>query len=154
MAAMVLRRHVHTAFFVSLLVGSLWFMPLLAEPTLHEPMVLERVIDGDTFMASGRRIRLWGIDAPERGDPRYDSSRVALEYFLKSGGLACAYIDTDRYGRSVMRCETDGVDLGSLMVRAGFARDFERYSKGSYAQEEDEARAGESGIWKDLLGRE
>lgn len=119
----------------------------MAEDLAFEPLALERVIDGDTFVASGIKIRLWGIDAPERDEPLYQHSRQALLHFLASGALTCSQIDMDRYGRSVMQCESDRQDVGALMVRAGFAKDFARYSKGFYAAEEEEARRGNLGIW-------
>jgi endonuclease YncB( thermonuclease family) len=34
----------------------------------HFPMELERVVDGDTIIASDTKIRLWGIDTPEKGE--------------------------------------------------------------------------------------
>jgi endonuclease YncB( thermonuclease family) len=40
------------------------------------------------------------------------------------------------------------MDVGALMVRAGFAMDYERYSKGFYAAEQDEARRGSLGVWQ------
>jgi endonuclease YncB( thermonuclease family) len=66
-------------------IPSLWSVPLSAEPPSHATMVLERVIDGDTFIASGLKIRLWGIDAPERGEPLYQHSRLVLKQILQSG---------------------------------------------------------------------
>jgi endonuclease YncB( thermonuclease family) len=120
----------------------------MAENPTYEPLAMERVIDGDTFVASGIKIRLWGIDAPERDEPLYQHSRQALVHFLESGSLTCSQVDTDRYGRSVMQCDSDQEDVGALMVRAGFAKDFARYSKGFYAAEEDEARRGHLGIWQ------
>lgn len=124
------------------------FTQCLADETLDAAMKLERVIDGDTFVASGLKIRLWGVDAPEKNKPLFRNSTLALQYILESGALTCAQVDTDRYKRVVMQCASDGVDVGSLMVRAGFARDFGRYSKGFYAQEVDAAREAAQGLWQ------
>jgi endonuclease YncB( thermonuclease family) len=110
-------------------------------------MLLERVIDGDTFVASGLKIRLWGIDAPERGEPLYEYSRLILEQILQSGALSCAPVDRDRTARVVMHCRSDEADIGALMVRAGFARDHVRYSKGFYAEEQDAAQSAGAGLW-------
>lgn len=128
-------------------ISSLWLSPLSAETPSHATMVLERVIDGDTFVASGLKIRLWGIDAPERGEPLYEHSRLVLEHILKSGALSCAPVDRDRYERFVMQCRSDEADIGALMVRAGFARDYARYSKGFYAEEQDAAQSAGAGVW-------
>lgn len=125
----------------------LWTAPRAAEPPSHATMVLERVIDGDTFVASGLKIRLWGIDAPERSEPLYEHNRLFLEHILKSGALSCAPVDRDRYERFVMHCRSDEADIGALMVRAGFAGDFTRYSKGFYAEEQEEAQGAGAGVW-------
>ncbi len=67
------------------------------------------VVDGDTIKHEGRNYRLWGIDAPERGDP----------YGQASGG--------------VLRCDLpDGRDVACEMVRLGAAVDWPKYSKGKY----------------------
>lgn len=123
-----------------------------AEATLsvsvYTPMTLERIIDGDTFVASGKKIRLWGVDTPERKEPFYAEATKALELFLSNSELACQSIDVDRYQRQVMKCFASDADLGSLMVKAGWARDYKRYSKGFYQQEELFAKQSRLGIWK------
>ena len=48
----------------------------------HAPVELERVIDGDTFAGSRRKIRLWGIDAPEKDEPEYLAATLYLEVIL------------------------------------------------------------------------
>jgi endonuclease YncB( thermonuclease family) len=61
-----------------------------------QPLKLERVIDGDTIVASGQKIRLWGFDTPEKGHPLYKVATLYLETILAEGGLSCKFIDTDR----------------------------------------------------------
>lgn len=113
-----------------------------------QPLKLERVVDGDTIVASGRKIRLWGIDAPEKGDPLYKTATMFLETVLSEGGLSCTFIEKDRYKRDVMHCGVNGADIGAMMVKMGMARDYTRYSDGFYKQEEREARRAVRGIWK------
>lgn len=111
-----------------------------------------RVIDGDTLDLDGRRIRLWGIDAPEsaqscaRGSPGADARR-ALRRAIADEHVTCAVRDRDDYGRIVAQCRAGGADLGGAMVREGWAWDYRRYSHGRYARAEDEARAAERGLW-------
>lgn len=55
---------------------------------------LHRVIDGDTFdsrISDGitAHIRLCGIDAPERGSPRYEQASFALKQDLEYGPITC-----------------------------------------------------------------
>jgi endonuclease YncB( thermonuclease family) len=115
---------------------------------MYEALELERVIDGDTFVASGFKIRLWGIDAPEKDEPLYEISKKALELFLETGQLDCKFIDKDRYSRDVMHCLSGGKDIGALMVKTGFAKDYTKYSGGFYQAEEKYAKDSSLGIWE------
>lgn len=114
-----------------------------------------RVIDGDTLDLGEAPLRLFGIDAPER-DQTCDrngqswqcglwSARVLADA-LAAGPLACVERDRDRYGRSVATCTVNGRDLGALMVRAGAATAYRRYSD-RYVRDEAEAKASGRGIW-------
>ena len=111
-------------------------------------MELERIVDGDTFVASGERIRLWGIDAPEKKHPLFEVSTTALQYFLNASELECKQVDVDKYQRLVMHCFTDKADLGALMVKSGFAKDFKKYSGGFYDSEQSFAKSNKLGLWK------
>ena len=107
----------------------------------------ERIIDGDTFVADGRIIRLWGIDAPEKNEKGYRVSTWLLESILKDKDLACKFISIDRYKRDVMQCRVEDQDVGSIMTKFGMARDYKRFSAGYYEEEEAEARQHKRGIW-------
>lgn len=90
-----------------------------------------KVIDGDTLNCDGRRIRLQGIDAPEKpghcrpgrtctpGDP-YASTRH-LRQLTRSHEVSCRAVDTDAYGRTVARCSAGGRDLSCAQLEGGFA---------------------------------
>lgn len=115
---------------------------------VYEQLTFERVIDGDTFIASNRKIRLWGIDAPEKNEPLYRVTSKALELFLETGVLECKLIDMDKYKRYVMHCLSDGKDIGALMVKIGFAKDYKKYSGGLYQTEQKFAKDALLGIWE------
>ena len=96
------------------------------------------VTDGDTIRCGSKRIRLYGIDAPEMGgkcrpgrqcvsgDP--DASKAHLQSLVRPfTAMQCREIDMDHYGRIVARCEVDGKDFSCEMVRAGHA--VERYGR-------------------------
>lgn len=93
-------------------------------------------IDGDTLRyRPGPNIRIWGIDAPEMRDPGGRASRDTLAAIIAGQTLACDPVDVDRYGRTVAVCRLpNGADLACLMVAAGQARDWPKYSGGAYAK--------------------
>lgn len=116
-------------------------------PTNYKPLSVERVIDGDTFIASGTKIRLWGIDAPEKEEPHYRNATRYLATILKTGKLECTFIEKDRYQRDVMKCLIDDVDVGERLVTEGLARDYGSYSNDYYATFERQAKRRRRGIW-------
>lgn len=118
-----------------------------------EPEV--RVIDGDTIDLAGQRIRLFGIDAPEKGqicDERGQArdcgawSAMMLQQAIASFDVHCSTVDRDRYGRLVSICTANGADLGAVMVQNGAATAYRRYSA-RYVGEEQGAKARGLGIW-------
>ena len=107
-----------------------------------------RVIDGDTLEVGGARVRLHGIDAPELGQrctspdgARWDCGTwVSDQLRARIGGRVarCAPVDTDRYGRTVATCAVAGQDVGRMLVSAGLALAYRKYSM---AYDLDEKRA-------------
>lgn len=106
------------------------------------------VIDGDTLTVGGTRIRLYGIDAPERGQPRGRQATDALWRLVGGEKITCAWDELDRYGRALATCVLDDVDIGGEMVAHGWALAYRRYSK-RYLRQEAEARYWGLGIWVD-----
>lgn len=112
-------------------------------------ITIDRVVDGDTIAAQKARIRIWGIDAPERGEEYALASTLFMETTVLGKELECVSKGMDRYKRFVMQCYQDGADIASLSVQMGMAKDYERYSKGFYAAEEKSARSKGYGMWKE-----
>jgi endonuclease YncB( thermonuclease family) len=114
------------------------------------------VIDGDTIEIHGQRIRLHGVDAPEKGQPCFDASgkpyrcgqvaAMALDEFIRMSPVTCRERDTDRYGRTVADCSVRGEDIELWLVRNGHAMAYRRYS-GDYVAAEQEAKNAKRGIW-------
>jgi hypothetical protein len=86
-----------------------------------------RVVDGDTIETSAGRIRLIGIDTPERGDCNYESAASELASALAAHGNQVVLVpgardDQDRYGRLLRYVETPaGDDINLHMVATGYA---------------------------------
>lgn len=116
-----------------------------------------RVIDGDTIVVNGERIRLHGIDAPELDQVFWcDGQRLAsgpmamaaLEALIAGVPVRCEGIERDRHGRLVAKCfAPNGLDVGGRMVAAGWALAYRRYSM-DYVDAEAEARAARRGMWR------
>lgn len=99
---------------------------------------VSRVVDGDTFhCTSGLKIRVAGINAPDRGEHGYADARNALADLIFDRTVSCDPTGTT-YDRIAAICYLDGEDIGAAMVALALARDCPRYSGGRYAALEDE----------------
>jgi len=115
------------------------------------------IIDGDTIDVGRQRIRLHGIDAPEGGQTCTDGNdkpylcgskaAFALADFVGEATVRCKPLDKDRYRRTVARCFVRDEDLGSFLVRSGWALDWPRYSSGTYASDQQDAQKFKRGMW-------
>ena len=112
-----------------------------------------KIIDGDTYdiILDGRqtRIRMFGIDAPERGMDYYKVSKEYLGELCMNQLIHLDIVNTDRYGRIVAKSFlADGRELGAEMIRAGMAWHFKRYSDDEVlATLETTARENQVGLW-------
>jgi len=109
--------------------------PLATEELALHAGAVSRVVDGDTFYLNGvkTRIRLWGVDAPEKDEPGGDEATEALATLVAGRELACEERDRDRYARIVARCLLDdGRDLGRILIEIGAATEMLRFSGGYY----------------------
>lgn len=113
---------------------------------------VRRVVDGDTvYLQDGAKIRLHGIDAPERNQPYGKQSTAELRGMLGDS----VYVDTrdvDRYGREVAVLYTpEGVNVNLELVCVGAAWWYERYAKRDRALRDCQAsaRGAGAGLWAD-----
>ena len=124
-------------FFVAL--AGLASAPQQSVADAQQPAVLEarvsKVLDGDTFTLKGqsRRIRVWGLDAPEWDHAGGSAATATMRKLITGKTLHCQVRDMDRYGRFVAQCFLpDGRDIAAEMMRAGVATEYCRYSGGYY----------------------
>lgn len=113
-----------------------------------------KVDDGDTFTflsndKSSYRIRLDGIDAPEKGMPYAKKSKEFLATLLLDQAIELRVVSIDRYGRYVCKVYCKGANVNLLMVQAGYAWHYNRFSREyTLAQAESKAREQKKGLWQ------
>jgi endonuclease YncB( thermonuclease family) len=111
-----------------------------------------RVFDGDTIEVrvgdETRRIRLAGIDAPERGQPWAERSKQALSRRVFGREVRVNAVDVDRHGRPVGEVYAENVCVNCELVREGHAWVYRRYTDDPVLIGlEAEARAARRGLW-------
>lgn len=113
------------------------------------------VIDGDTIDVGETRVRLHGIDAPERGQPCTtltgqhwacgDWVTQQVRDRFEGAAATCEVLDRDRYGRAVARCYVGGDDMAEVMVREGLVFAYRKYAM-DYDLAEKQAFVEDRGI--------
>ena len=140
--------------------GARWRFAVLLACAVAAPVSAElvgRVVavhDGDTItvLVAGRdiRVRLHGIDAPERGQPFANASRHALEAQVAGREVRVIERGHDGYGRLLGRVHAGTTDVNAEQVRAGYAWVFRRFvNDAALLALEAEARDGRRGLWRD-----
>jgi endonuclease YncB( thermonuclease family) len=113
---------------------------------------VDRVADGDTIVLKDKtRVRLHGIDTPERDQPYGKQATGALDALIETKILVLEK-DTDRYGRLVGVLYTaEGLNVNLEMVCNGSAWWYSRYAKNNRAMAscQDEAKEAGLGLWAD-----
>jgi endonuclease YncB( thermonuclease family) len=119
-----------------------------------------KVADGDTITVldnanTQHRIRLQGIDAPERKQAYGNASRQHLASLVAGKAVTVEWDKRDRYGRIVGFVLVDGQDANLEQLKAGMAWFYRYYQKELspdkrtlYAQAEDKARVERVGLWR------
>ena len=119
------------------------------------------ISDGDTVTvldsAKGQhRIRLGGIDAPEKAQPFGQKSKENLSRLVFGKLVVVETGKIDRYGRAIGKISIDGVDANLEQIKAGMAWHYKQYSNEqsaidrlAYARAEERARQVKVGLWKE-----
>jgi endonuclease YncB( thermonuclease family) len=124
-----------------------------SKETLHG---IPRIVDGDTLIINGARIRLEGIDTPETDQVCLNAkgaqwtcgieARDRLKAHVAGREISCADKGIDRYNRTLAICSLAGEDLNRWLVREGLALAYVHYSR-LYVDSETEARHALRGLW-------
>ena len=82
------------------------------------------VVDGDTMNVDGVRVRIQGINTPEKGQPCAAVATAYLRSLLAANGGNATITrtsGTDRYGRTIASVSIGGRDVGTAMLKFGVA---------------------------------
>jgi len=130
----------------------------------HAETVTGRVVgvaDGDTITVLDadkiqHKIRLAGIDAPEKKQAFGKRSKESLSDMVFGKTVNVETEKRDRYGRQIGKVLVNGQDVNVVQVERGMAWFYRQYQREQspndrklYEAAEDAAKAGKRGLWRD-----
>jgi endonuclease YncB( thermonuclease family) len=119
------------------------------------------VSDGDTVTVldadnKPHKIRLSGIDAPEKEQAYGQKSKESLSELVFGKSVDVEWRKQDRYGRTVGKIMLGGVDICLEQLKRGMAWHYKQYQQEQtaqdrliYAESEILARSMGAGLWQD-----
>ena len=125
---------------------------------------IAKVIDGDTIRIKNNKIRLFGIDAPERKqqcqkpwlsisfltlNKNYQCGKIStdrLKIKINNKFIMCKSRNKDRYNRFIAECFKDKTNINKWMVSSGYAVAYRKYSK-KFVSQENLAKKDKLGLW-------
>lgn len=136
---------------------------LLAAQLVHGadlPGRVVRVVDGDTIVLEAgterHRVRLAGIDAPEKNQPWGEASTRELRRQVAGRDVIVDWAKKDRWNRLIGVIRLDGEDINLHMVDRGMAWHYKRYQaeqtpedRKLYTAAEIAAQGARRGLWSD-----
>ena len=114
-----------------------------------------KIVDGDTIVLNGEKIRFSGIDTPElkqtcmNGDKKVFCGKYAKMLLVKKIDNEipqCIREEKDTYKRTLAECFINGESLSVFLVRSGYAFAYRKYSK-KFIKDEDFAKSNKLGMW-------
>ena len=126
------------------------------EETQDYDMTVVEILDGDTFdLGNEERVRIIGINTPEKGRPFSDEATDALSEIIMGKEVTLVNDskndDADSSGRLLRHVYVDGVSVNYEMIRMGMAFWYP-YSSGtdmdeSYQEAQESAANDHVGLW-------
>lgn len=128
----------------------------------HAEVLIGKVVgvsDGDTITVldstkTEHKIRLMGIDAPEKSQDYGTQSKRALSDLIYQKQISIEYKKTDKYKRKVGKVIFEGKDVCLQMIELGLAWHYKEYEKEQsqadrdlYSNAELKARNEKKGLW-------
>jgi len=140
------------AFVKGLIIGLLIYY-FFIDTTSHAQNV--KIIDGDTIIINGKKIRFSGIDTPElkqkclQGDQKVSCGMTAKKLLAEKIGnttIKCISKGKDKYKRTLAECFVNNESLSKFLVRSGYAFAYRKYST-KFIKDEDFAKENKLGMW-------
>ena len=139
------------------------FLAVLLSLSAHADQLagnVVRIVDGDTVVlevSGGRhRVRLAGIDAPERNQPWSDASTRELRRQIAGRHVVVEWDKVDRWKRLIGVIRLSGEDINLHMVDRGLAWHYKKYQREqtpgqreAYSAAESDAQRARRGLWSD-----
>ena len=135
--------------------GDVW---LIIQPCLAADFTgrLVGIIDGDTIEVlhnnRAERIRLSGIDCPEKGQAFGKRAKQAASELVFGKEVTLQTIGKDKYGRTIADVLLgDGTNVNQQLVKEGWCWWYRKYAPGNTTLEglEKDAREAKKGLWAD-----
>ena len=114
-----------------------------------------KIVDGDTIVLNGEKIRFSGIDTPElkqtcmNGDQKVFCGKLAKMLLVKKIGNKtpeCIREGKDVYKRTLAECFINGESLSAFLVRSGYVFAYLKYSD-KFIKDEEFAKKNKLGMW-------
>ncbi len=134
------------------LIGILILGLLFGDPSLANNL---KVIDGDTIVLNGEKIRFSGIDTPElkqtclKDNEKVGCGMLAKKLLVNKIGNntpICIGKKKDFYKRTLAECFVNGESLSKFLVRSGYAFAYRKYST-KFIEDENYAKTKKLGMW-------
>jgi endonuclease YncB( thermonuclease family) len=116
----------------------------------------QRVKELEREVKEQHKIRLAGIDAPEKKQPFGNRSKESLSELAYDKILTVETDKRDKYGRQVGKVPVNGQDVNLVQVERGMAWFYRQYQREQspndrrlYEAAEDAAKADRRGLWHD-----
>ncbi len=133
--------------------GLLLFVSVWAKAQLHGKVI--SVADGDSFtllteQSTKVRVRLHGIDCPERKQPYGMVARQFTSNLVSGKKVTVHLKGRDRYKRIIGTVYVDGRCLNEELLKAGLAWHYFRHDKNPvWRRMEEQSRSARRGLWRD-----
>ncbi len=115
------------------------------------------VSDGDTLtlLTEGNqqiKVRMQGIDAPEKAQPYGQASKRSLSEMAYKKNAVAECPEKDHYDRYVCKVSVDGVDINKAQIASGYAWVYRQHNnRRDYIEAESMAKSLRSGLWADSM---